>query len=180
MGIDALGATINPSPLPDGRFFAWLGQAQWVRRLDLRDSEIRFRADLQLANNPLLPLEQLAVGGRYSVRGYRQNQLVRDNGVIAQLEARVPVVGERRWAEYVQVVPFVDYSRAWNTRLPTPEPQTLASIGLGLRWGVTVPPPVAVRPEFEVYWGVPLNHVKAPGGSLQDLGLTLQLIVALF
>jgi hemolysin activation/secretion protein len=90
------------------------------------------------------------------------------------------VVGERRWAEYVQVVPFVDYGRAWNTRFPTPEPQTLASVGLGLRWGVTVPAPMAVRPEFEVYWGVPLNHVKTPGGSLQDLGLTLQLIVALF
>jgi hemolysin activation/secretion protein len=180
VGIDALGATVNPSPLPDGRFFAWLGQVQWVKRLGIWDSEILFRADLQLANNPLLPLEQLAVGGRYSVRGYRQNQLVRDNGVITQLEARVPVVSERRWAEYVQVVPFVDYGRAWNTRFPTPEPQTLASIGLGLRWGLTVPAPVAVRPEFEVYWGVPLNHVKTPGGSLQDLGLNLQLIVALF
>ena len=26
-GIDVLGATINPSGVPDGRFFAWLGQA---------------------------------------------------------------------------------------------------------------------------------------------------------
>jgi hemolysin activation/secretion protein len=65
------------------------------------DTEILFRTDLQLANNPLLPLEQLAVGGRYTVRGYQENQLVRDNGVIAQLEARVPVVHEHRWAEYV-------------------------------------------------------------------------------
>jgi hypothetical protein len=40
---------------------------------------------------------------------------------------------------------FVDYGRAWNTRPPTPDPQTLASIGLGLRCAVTVPAPVAGR-----------------------------------
>jgi hemolysin activation/secretion protein len=180
VGIDALGATINPSPLPDGRFFAWLGQLQWARRLGLWDAELLWRTDLQLANNPLLPLEQIAVGGRYSVRGYRENQLVRDNGLLASLEARIPVIAERRWAEYVQVAPFVDFGHAWNTRLPTPRPETLASVGLGLRWAATVPAPFSVRPQFEVYWGVPLNNVKTPGGNLQDWGLHLQLVVALF
>ena len=33
-GLDALGATENPGEVPDGQFFAWLGQAQWVRRID--------------------------------------------------------------------------------------------------------------------------------------------------
>ena len=43
-GVDALGATINRSRdlsgarVPDGRFFAWLGQFQWVRRLGILDS----------------------------------------------------------------------------------------------------------------------------------------------
>jgi hemolysin activation/secretion protein len=180
VGIDALGATINPSFLPDGRFFAWLGQLQWARRLGLWDAELLWRTDLQLANHPLLPLEQIAVGGRYSVRGYRENQLVRDNGLIAALEARLPVVRERRWAEYLQLAPFIDFGRAWNTRLPTPDPKTLASVGLGLRWAATLPAPLSVRPQFEVYWGVPLNHVNTPGGDLQDWGLHLQLIVALF
>jgi len=180
VGIDALGATINPSFLPDGRFFAWLGQLQWARRLGLWDAELLWRTDLQLANNPLLPLEQIAVGGRYSVRGYRENQLVRDNGLIASLEARLPVVREQRWAEYLQVAPFIDFGRAWNTRLPTPDPKTLASVGLGLRWAATVPVPFAVRPQFEVYWGMPLNQVKTPEGDLQDWGLHLQLIVPVF
>jgi hemolysin activation/secretion protein len=180
VGIDALGATINPSSLPDGRFFAWLGQLQWARRLGLWDAELLWRTDLQLANNPLLPLEQIAVGGRYSVRGYRENQLVRDNGLLVSLEARLTVVREHRWAEYLQVAPFIDFGRAWNTRLPTPDPETLASVGLGLRWAATVPAPFSVRPQFEVYWGVPLNQVDTPGGNLQDWGLHLQLIVALF
>jgi hemolysin activation/secretion protein len=180
VGIDALGATINPSSLPDGRFFAWLGQLQWARRLGLWDAELLWRTDLQLANNPLLPLEQLAVGGRYSVRGYRENQLVRDNGLLASLEARLPVVRDHRWAEYVQVAPFIDFGHAWNTRLPTPDPKTLASVGLGLRWAATLPAPISVRPQFELYWGIPLNNVETPGGNLQDWGLHLQLIVALF
>jgi hemolysin activation/secretion protein len=180
VGIDALGATINPSPLPDGRFFAWLGQLQWVRRVSAWDIEMLFRTDLQLAKDPLLPLEQIAVGGRYSVRGYRENQLVRDNGFLASVESRIPVIRERRWAEIVQVAPFVDIGRAWNTSLPTPAPTTLASIGLGLRWAATVASPFPMRPQFEVYWGVPLNHVKTPGGNLQDYGLHLQLVVALF
>jgi hypothetical protein len=45
------------------------------------------------------------------------------------------------------VVPFVDYGRAWNTCLPTPVRLTLASLGLGPRWGVTVPAPVAILSE---------------------------------
>jgi hemolysin activation/secretion protein len=64
--------------------------------------------------------------------------------------------------------------------VPTPDPKTLASIGLGLRWAVTVTSPVAVRPQLEIYWGLPLKSVNTPGGNLQDLGLHLQLVVALF
>ena len=31
-GLDAWGATVNQNGLPDGTFFAWLGQFQWVQR----------------------------------------------------------------------------------------------------------------------------------------------------
>ena len=110
-----------------------MGQAQWARRLGVLDTELIARTDLQLAKEALLPLEQIAVGGRFSVRGYRENQLVRDNGWLASVEARIPVIRERRWANYVQVAPFVDVGHAWNTNRPTPELTTLASVGLGLR-----------------------------------------------
>ena len=78
-GIDALDATINSdSNIPDSRFFSWLGQFQWARRLKFMNIRIIWKADLQLTKDPLLPLEQIAVGGRFSVRGYRENQMVRD------------------------------------------------------------------------------------------------------
>src|SRR5262249_6183122 len=70
VGIDALGATINSGGLPDGRFFAWLGQFQGARRLPASDIDLLVRLDLQLTSAPLLPLEQVGIGGRFSVRGY--------------------------------------------------------------------------------------------------------------
>ncbi|MEE9534559.1 MAG: ShlB/FhaC/HecB family hemolysin secretion/activation protein, partial [Acidimicrobiia bacterium] len=181
VGIDALGATVNDDPsVPDGQFFAWLGQFQWARRWGVWGIETLFRTTLQLANDPLFPLEQIEVGGRYTVRGYRENQLVRDNAFLASLETRIPVIRDKPWADFVQIVPFVDFGQAWNTKTPTPDPQNLASIGLGLRWAVTLTSPFSLRPEFELYWGYPLVDVETVGGDLQDSGIHLQFVVALF
>ncbi|MGH8615953.1 MAG: ShlB/FhaC/HecB family hemolysin secretion/activation protein, partial [Gammaproteobacteria bacterium] len=75
-GLNALGATENPGDLPDGEFFAWLGQVQWVRRLWETDNQVLVRGQVQWAADPLLPLEKLGVGGASTVRGYRENLLV--------------------------------------------------------------------------------------------------------
>jgi hemolysin activation/secretion protein len=138
------------------------------------------RIDLQLAQAPLLPLEQIAVGGRFSVRGYRENRLVRDNAFVASLEAGVPLVSNRLWADIVQLVPFVDFGTGWNTSVPTTSPRTLVSIGIGLRWDVTIPRPILWTPQFEIYWGLPLRHATTSGGDLQDMGVHLQFAVATF
>jgi hemolysin activation/secretion protein len=181
VGVDALGATINDAgEVPDGRFVAWLGQFRLLQRLTEWGLQGLARLDMQLASDPLLPLEQIAVGGRYSVRGYRENQLVRDNAVIGSVEARVPVVRNVAWADVVELASFVDVGTAWNTQLATPDPRTLSSIGLGVRWALTLARPLPLRSEFELYWGVPLNHVKTQGGNLQDHGLHLQFVLSAF
>ena len=172
-GLNALGATINSDPkVPDGEFFAWLGQFQWAKRLPILDSQLIVRTDLQLASQPLFTLEQAAVGGRFTVRGYRENTLVRDNAFIGSIEARVPVVQNKPYADYIELVPFFDYGRAWFTGSQTPDPVYLASIGLGLRWALTLPGPIAsLRPEFEIYFGYRLNPVVIVGqpNTLQDV-----------
>lgn len=181
LGIDALGATINDDPdLPDGRFFAWLGQFQWAKRLGVQDIQLLFRLDVQLTTEPLLPLEQIAIGGRFSVRGYQENQLVRDNGLIVSLESRIPLIRSKRWAEFVQVIPFVDFGRGWNRQVPTLDPKTLVSIGLGLRWAATLVPALPLRSQLEVFWGYKLKDVNTGGGSLQDKGVHLQVALAAF
>lgn len=182
VGIDVLGATINSreattaggEPLPSGRFVSWLGQAQAVKRLDyLGGWQILGRLDLQLSNNRLFPLEQIPVGGRFSVRGYRENTLVRDNGFLASLESRIPLLKFAGGEDMLQFAQFVDLGRAWLSRTSTPAPETLASVGLGIRWNVL--PRDQAR--FELYWGVPLNHVPHPAGNLQDHGIHLQVVV---
>jgi hemolysin activation/secretion protein len=181
LGISALGATNNPSGSPDSQFFAWLFQFQWARRLGQSDIQTVFRLDTQLSTVSLLPLEQIAVGGRYSVRGYRENQLITDQAVIASVEVRIPVFRNRPWADIVELVPFVDFGHAWNKDLPPPStPDTIASVGLGLRHEVTIRYPFQWKPQFEIFWGVPLRKVNTPGGNLQDSGIHFRLVVAVF
>jgi hemolysin activation/secretion protein len=182
VGVDALHATMNKGDVPDGRFVAWLGQVQWARRLTEWGLQAIARLDVQLAKEPLLSLEQIAVGGRFTVRGYRENQVVRDNAVLASLETRIPVIRNKPWADAVQLAPFIDYGNAWNTKtkfVPTAS-QNLASVGLGLRWALTLTSPVLLRPEFEIYWGIPLHNVKTEGGNVQDAGVHLQFAIAAF
>jgi hemolysin activation/secretion protein len=100
-GIHALGSTVNPGDLPSSEYFAWLLQSQWVRRFKFLDLQTIARMTLQLANKPLLPLEQIAVGGRYTVRGYPENTLVRDNGFIASLESRIPLIKNHLLADFL-------------------------------------------------------------------------------
>jgi len=182
LGIHALGATSNPGEdLPDGRFFAWLLQCQWARRFKFLDIQTIGRMDLQIANKSLLPLEQTSVGGRYSVRGYRENTLVRDNGFIASLESRIPVVRNYFLADFLEFCQFVDFGSAWNRDLPTPKPRSIGSVGLGLRWGATFKYPVLLRPQFEIYWGVPLRHLDTPGNwNLQDSGIHFRFLLGAF
>ncbi len=181
-GIHALGATTNPGEdIPDGRFFAWLFQAQWARRFRFLDIQTIARIDLQLANKSLLPLEQISVGGRYSVRGYRENTLVRDNAFIASLESRIPLIRNRPLADFLEFCQFADFGSGWNTDLPTPRPRGIGSVGLGLRWGATLRYPFLWRPQFELYWGVPLRHVDHPGKwNLQDSGIHFRFLIAAF
>jgi hemolysin activation/secretion protein len=181
LGLDALGSTIHTDEEePDSRFFVWLGQFQVVRRLPLLDMQAIVRMDLQLADSPLLVLEQIAVGGRYSVRGYRENTLVRDSAFLASAEVRVPVVRNTRWADFIEIAPFFDYGRAWNVTAPTPDPKDISSVGVGLRWALTMPALVSARPQFEIYWGHRLRSVETSGGNLQDEGIHFQFLISFF
>ncbi len=174
VGLDVLSATNNSGPLPDGQFFSWLGQVQAVRRFDdWWGMQLLGQMSLQLANDRLFPLEQVPVGGRFSVRGYRESTLIRDNAFLASVESRFPVMSYVTGEPLLQFAQFVDLGRAWNAKGQTPDPQTLASVGLGLRWHILP----RDRAHFELYWGLPLNHVLHPPGNLQDHGIHLQLVM---
>ncbi|MDN5940835.1 MAG: BamA/TamA family outer membrane protein [Nitrospira sp.] len=174
-GVPVLGATVNSEPgQATAEFFSWLGQAQLVRRLNPTNIQLLARADLQLTNQHLFIIEQMAVGGRYSVRGYREFTLLGDNVFLSSLEARIPVYTSAIGEEIVYLVPFFDYGRAWNTNVVNPSPEWLASVGAGAIWNIWR------GSRFEVYWGQRLNHVSNPHTNIQDEGVHLQLVVEAF
>ena len=176
VGLDVLNATDNRQRKddPDGQFFAWLGQAQWVKRVDPIGIQFLTRIGLQIANDSLFPLEQFAVGGRYSVRGYYENQLVRDNAFLFSVESRIPVLPSlSRPKVALDFAPFIDVGRSWNAKIDPPDdPKTLASIGAGLRFSFFD------RASASIYWGQQLNHVPdPPEGGPQKQGVHWQFVL---
>ena len=164
VGLDALGATINNTGT-DGRFFAWIGQFQWVQQLSQRNVLLA-RINAQLTPDSLLTLERFSIGGVDTVRGYRQNQLVADNGILGSVEVRLPLTSDPR---VLQLAPFFEIGRVWNNRGSDPDPATLASLGLGLHW--LIGSGFSVRLDY----GIPLIAVNNRGDSLQDKGFYFSL-----
>ena len=156
----------------DGRFFAWLGEAQFIRQFELLRTQLVSRVTAQLTPDHLFPLEQMSVGGRYSVRGYREFSLVRDNATLASFEARIPIYRTAAGVDTLFLAPFVDYGHAWNSQVATPDPRTLASVGGGLIWNIPWR-----DSRFEIYYGKQLKRLDLGDGNLQDHGVHLQLVI---
>ncbi len=173
-GLNVLDATDNPTG-PSGEFTAWLGQAQYVRRLTEKGIQLIASTSFQWTSEPLLSLEQFSLGGANTVRGYRENQIVRDMGVLASLEFRIPVFWNRAGAPILQVAPFFDYGNGWNMDAATPDPRDLPSAGVGLIFTPTE------KIRMQLYWGHAFRDLTPPGGNdAQDLGLHFKAVVMAF
>jgi hemolysin activation/secretion protein len=172
LGLGAFDATVNErisdtgEAVPDSRFFSWRGQAQWVRLL-APDTLLLVRGDIQMANQELLPIEQFGLGGLGSVRGYRQDLLLTDSGAFASAEVRLPILRIPDWQGVLQVAPFIDVGRSWNSgnSEAQPDPSTLAAVGLGLQWQQ------GDRFIVRLDWGIPLVSVDSSDRTLQERGL---------
>ena len=161
-GMDLLGATVHSDGRPDGKYLAWLGQVQYARRVGDRFGQVIFRGDIQLADDHLLSLEQFALGGGDSVRGYRENERVRDNGMFLSLEWRYPL-WENPGKSRLEAAVFTDFGSAWNKGEGT---DRLHSAGLGLLWQIN---PYA---RAEIYWAHDVKRASEKYEyDLQDDGI---------
>ena len=178
-GIGVLGATTHSQhDVPDGRYVSWLAQLQWAQRFEWLDTLFIARLDGQLSNQPLLGLEQLAMGGPTSVRGYRENTLVSDQGVVGSVELRFPVLRRGDGRPWLEIGPFVDagyasdHERAkpiGDVGSPSRPPDTL--VGVGVAAHLTLTP----RTALELTWGDALKNVPTPEDyDLQDSGIYLR------
>ncbi len=165
-GVDILNPTINPAPLPDGRFFSWIGQLQRVQRLN-ENNLLIISADLQLTPHSLLPSQQFVIGGGQSLRGYRQNIRSGDNGFRFSLENRITVNRNESGGATMQIAPFIDAGTVWNVDInpnTLPQQKFLVGTGLGLLWEPV--PRVNVRLDY----GFPLINLRDKGINAQDDG----------
>ncbi|MDH5445838.1 MAG: ShlB/FhaC/HecB family hemolysin secretion/activation protein [Gammaproteobacteria bacterium] len=173
-GLNARDSTISDKE-PDGRFTAWLGQGQWVERWPQSKHEVVLRGAMQLTEDHLLSMEQFSIGGAKSVRGYRENYVVGDNGVTASFEYRIPLFGATPDYGQFQLAGFTDYGAVWNKQgFEDPEAEEIYSVGLGLRWTNKK------QARFELYWASPVHNKSTQGGSLQDDGVHFRFEARLF
>jgi hemolysin activation/secretion protein len=174
-GLDIGDASDNGIPgEPNGEFLHWLGQAQYVQRLFGTQNELVLRASGQFSAERLLALEQFSVGGMDTVRGYLENQLVRDRGFVSSAEFRIPVLFNKAGAGILHVAPFFDFGGGWNVE-NSPSPTTIASSGIGVLFA----PNKHVGAQF--YWGYRFRDLDMPEDArAQGLGIHFRLQLDLF
>ncbi|RYF43783.1 MAG: ShlB/FhaC/HecB family hemolysin secretion/activation protein [Comamonadaceae bacterium] len=161
--------TVDTAPEVVGRNARfWLGQAQFARRLGDSGLQAVARATVQHTRDRLVTLDGLSIGGATTVRGWRENQLIRDRGAILNLELDIPVLRSGAGDRSLHLLPFVDYGRGRNLGQSA---DAIGSVGLAMRWRSG---PWAA----DAAWGwrrasSAVNKARA-GHALQDHGIHLQ------
>lgn len=167
IGLNAFSATINSGDVPSGDFVAWLGQYQWIKLLNNDMGQFIFRSSAQLTPDSLFAMEQYSLGGALSVRGYLENQIVRDTGYNVSFEYRYPLIKDANGKSVLTIAPFFDAGGSKNNKRSNgSDPDSISSFGIGFRWDPSN------NIHAEVYWGhANKNLTKKNRDSLQGNGI---------
>jgi hemolysin activation/secretion protein len=176
-GLDGTGAGAGLTPPKQG-FNALLVQVNYARRLSADGLEFRARLSGQLTDSTLYSGERFSAGGETTVRGYRENLVLADEGVIASVELGRPLRLTRApnggaafdWGAFA-VTGFIDAAALRNSEDPQPE-RKLASLGAALAWT----PSDAFAAQLT--YGYALTRPPATGArNIQDEGLSFRVTV---
>lgn len=163
-GLGIFDATKNTDPIPDGRFFSWLGQLQRAQRLGA-DNLLIAQAEVQLTPNSLLPSQQFVIGGGQNLRGFRQNARSGDNGFRISLEDQITLQKTQSGTSILKIAPFIDFGTVGNrSNNPNtlPSQRFLAGGGLGV---ILEPAPgLTIRADY----AVPFVNLSDRGENAQD------------
>ena len=168
-GLHVNGATNNHDDIADGGYTAILMQAQYVRDLSIWGSQLTVKSTLQHTEDALLPHVRIPLGGRHTVRGYRENQLVRDRVLMASVEWRIPMPEvPGRFTTNL----FTDAGVASNVETGFERNRTtdLSSIGIGFSWQTPIE-----GLNMEAHYAHAFRDFDSDESSLQGSGLHYQL-----
>jgi hemolysin activation/secretion protein len=159
--------TNNPNA-PTSYFLSWNGQIQRLQGL-AKDVFLLASLDTQLSFDPLLPSQQFTIGGVQSVRGFRQNVRVGDNGIRLSLENRWILLRDvSDQSAKLQFGPFVDLGAIWShPRNPNQLPQQNFIAGGGL---VAILEPVKGL-TMRLDYAIPFLRLSDKTNNLQDSSL---------
>ena len=150
---------------PATRFRSWFAQAQYAWRLPFLASQAIGRLEAQHTGDVLLPMEKYALGGSSTVRGYRENLLLRDRAVLGSLEWQVPLTPSD-WKWRATGALFGD--AAWSRNVYDANdtlPRQISSVGTGLivegPWGLS----------GRIYFAWPNRRWLTPNDDMQDRGI---------
>lgn len=120
----------------------------------------------QYSSDPLLSIEKFSLGGLGSVRGYRQNKVVRDNAYLASIEGRYRLKTET----FLELIAFADWGSGENHNDAISQGKnSLSSIGLGVSFrglkGLSA----------DLYIAHGFKDISVTDRNLQDDGIHFQL-----
>ena len=93
----------------------------------------------QKSSARLLPSEEFSLGGYLTVRGYGENTIIGDDGILIKNELRTPVFSIfQKDLDFCYLLLFVDYGSVWEVdpNIENRKSSSLSSIGAGLRYNI--------------------------------------------
>jgi hemolysin activation/secretion protein len=176
-GLAGTGSDIAGVAKPDPHFVTALVQANYARKL-VAGLELHARLTGQWSDSLLYAMERLSAGGADTVRGYRENLLLADEGAIGSVELACPVtVGKpfcgttTDWTT-VRVSVFADGAWLHDRVPPQPAPSGIASVGASAVWN-----PDGVLAARLTYGYALVHAVQTGPEDLQDRGLSFSVTV---
>ncbi len=137
IGLDGTAAGLEGLTSPDENFANARLQLTHARRIT-RNTELRGRVLAQWADGVMYTSERLYVGGMRSVRGYSENLVLADSGLIGSVELMrnfnfTDVRSGFNWGDFRAGV-FVDAAAVRNNAPVDRRSTTLSSLGASLHW----------------------------------------------
>ena len=167
-GLDAQDPVLDESYM-EPEFFSWLTQASWVEAIGSSENLFALKSYYQHTDERLISMEQFSLGGMNTIRGYRENQIIRDNAFSISPEVRIPILRDRYTKPIMHLVPFFDYGIGWNAEGDR-DRESIYSLGLGLIYKPTD------YVNMSLYWGYAFEDFDIKDDDdLQDYGIHFQI-----
>ena len=166
-GLDTQDPVLDESYM-EPEFFSWLTQASWVEAIGSSENLFALKSYYQHTDERLISMEQFSLGGMNTIRGYRENQIIRDNAFSISPEVRIPILRDRYTKPIMHLIPFFDYGIGWNAEGDR-DRESIYSLGLGLAYKPTD------NVNMSLYWGYAFEEFDIKDDDdLQDYGIHFQ------